>query len=292
MSHLQRLALDAVPGRVSVWFGPVGGPPTFSRLPDEPHYAASLMKVPLLVAVADQDLDREVRVENAFRCAVGDGRYGLAPDHDPDRAVWGRLGGRAPLRWLAERMITQSSNLAANLLLREVGLPAANAVWRAAGARVSRIERGLGDDAAREAGRTNIVSAADLAALLGLVVRTASTRPARTVPATGATGPAPAALFGRDDPVLGPLLRQQRTEDLAAGLPPGTVVAHKNGWIRGVRHAAGVVFPADAAPFVLAVCATTPWAVNDPGDDACALVRDVARAAWADRESHGDTART
>jgi beta-lactamase class A len=279
MGHLAQLALDDVPGTISVWFGPAGGPATFTRLADEPHYAASLMKVPLLVALAaGHDLDRQVRVDNVFPSALGSaGPYGLDPTHDQDDQVWARLGDTARLGWLAERMIVVSANLAANLVLREVGLAAANDIWRAAGARVSRIERGLGDDEAREAGLTNTVSAADLAALLGLVASEA-----RAVPTVG---PSDVAAM-TTDPVLGPLLRQERTEDLAAGLPPGTVVAHKNGWIRGIRHAAGMVFPTDAPPFVLAVCTTTPLAVNVAGDDSCQLIRTVAQAAWADRNGH------
>jgi beta-lactamase class A len=76
---------------------------------------------------------------------------------------------------------------------------------------------------------------------------------------------------------------QELGDDFAAGLPPGTRMAMKNGWIMGIRHAAGVVFPDDAPPFVLAVCATTPWARNRTDDDACELIAAIARAAWSAR---------
>ncbi|MCI0688709.1 MAG: class A beta-lactamase-related serine hydrolase, partial [Sporichthyaceae bacterium] len=61
-----------------------------------------------------------------------------------------------------------------------------------------------------------------------------------------------------------------------------TRVAHKNGWVSGLRHSAGVVFPDDAEPFVLAVCMTTPLATGDHDDAACQLVARIAAAAWAD----------
>ena len=83
--------------------------------------------------------------------------------------------------------------------------------------------------------------------------------------------------------MLATLRAQQRTEDLAAGLPPGTPVALKNGWIMGARHAAGVVYPPGEPPYLLAVCMSTPWAVNRHDDDACQLVARVSAAAWADR---------
>jgi beta-lactamase class A len=265
MRHLRRLTWDAIPGTVSVWCGPVDGPAAFTRAEQEAHYAASMMKVPVLAALHRTGFDPAelVAVHNEFVSASPQhGRYGLNPKHDEDEVVWRRLGETAPLGWLAERMITRSSNLAANLVLERVGLEQVATVWRLVGARVSRVGRGIGDVAAADGGITNEVSAADLAALFRAIT-------------TGRLGPTEA--------MLATLLAQERSEDLAAGLPPGTRVAHKNGWIKGVRHAAGVVFPDDAPPFVLAACATTPLAVNRPGDEACRLIRTVAAAAWQDR---------
>jgi beta-lactamase class A len=217
------------------------------------------VKLPILLALFRYaDPDRKVRIVNEFPSAVaGAGPYGLTRRHDADDEVWRRLGTTATLRWLADRMITRSANLAANLVLAHVGIEAADAVWRDVGATVSRVRRGIGDSIAEEAGLTNTVSAVDVSRLLA----------------------------GATESELAPLLAQERTEDLAAGLPPGTRVAHKNGWVRGLRHAAGLVFPDDAPPFVLAVCTTTPLAVNEPDDEACRLIRTVATAAWADR--HG-----
>jgi beta-lactamase class A len=85
--------------------------------------------------------------------------------------------------------------------------------------------------------------------------------------------------------MLDTLLGQECVEDLAAGLPPGTRIAHKNGWIPGVRHGAGVVFPADAPPYAIAVCTSTPLAVNEQNAAACQLVARIAAASWADRHT-------
>src|SRR5262249_30551992 len=76
---------------------------------------------------------------------------------------------------------------------------------------------------------------------------------------------------------------QEHIEDLAAGLPVGTPVALKNGWIMGVRHAAGIVYPPGEAPYVLAVCTSTPLAINEQGDEACQLVARISAAALAAR---------
>jgi beta-lactamase class A len=266
--------LDAVPGLVSAWVGRPGRPPAYAREEDRTHYAASTMKLSVLAGLhrradaGEVDLDRPVPVRSEFTSVGPAGTpFSCRRDHDNDDEVWQRIGGSAPLRWLAGRMIVRSSNLAANLVLGHVGLAAVADVWRAVGARHSVTGRGIEDAAAAAAGISNLVTAADLAALLGALAD-----------GTLASPTACAAMRAT-------LLAQECVEDLAAGLPPGTAVAHKNGWINGVRHAAGLVLPADAPPYLVVVCATTPLAVNRPGDEACRLVARVAAASWAARFS-------
>ena len=134
--------VGAVPGLVSVWLGHPGGPPAFAHNADEAHYAASLMKLPLFAAA--RGLDTPVTVHNSFSSAApGAGRFGCGRRYDSDPTVWGRLDETVGLSWLSERMITHSSNLAANLVLETVGVEAANAVWRGIGAGASTIQRGI-----------------------------------------------------------------------------------------------------------------------------------------------------
>jgi len=284
MSHLEALRtdLDAVPGTVSVWCGRPGATAAaFARAADATHYAASTMKAAVLAALHRAaeagvlDLDREAPVHNEFEsAAAGAPRFGCSQSYDNDDAVWARVGATATLRWLAERMIVRSSNLATNLILAHVGTAAVADVWDTIGGRHSVVRRGIEDSAGAEAGITNLVTAADLAALLGAI-------------ALGAKAPGPLASTASCRAMLDTLLAQEHLEDLAAGLPPGTRVAHKNGWIPGIRHGAGVVFPDDAPPFVIVVCLTTPLAVNEQDDEACQLVARIASAAWSDRHAIG-----
>ncbi len=277
--------LDRVSGTVSAHVGRPGAAPAWTRHPDTTHYAASTMKVAVLVALhraaesGRLDLDRPVPVRNEFDSArPGAPRFSCARHYDNDDAVWERVGGTAPLRWLAERMIVRSSNLATNLVIDLVGLPAVADVWASAGARHSVTGRGIEDFAARDAGITNLVTAGDLAALLGGL-------------ALGADRPGPLAGPRSCAAMLDTLVAQEHREDLAAGLPGGTRIAHKNGWVRGVRHGAGVVYPDDAPPYVIAVCTTTDLADGGAGgedvDDACLLIADVSRAAWNARHDLG-----
>jgi beta-lactamase class A len=261
-------------GAVSVWAGPVGGPPVFTRDPDVAHYAASTTKVAVMAALHRAaeagllGLDDEVLVRNEFQSVLPTGgTFANDLDDDSDGAVIARIGARATLRWLCDRMIVKSSNLATNLVLTAVrdaaGPEAVNEVWRSVGATHSRTDRFIEDGPARSAGITNEVTAADLAALFSAIA--------------GGTAASAASCKA----MMRTLLAQEIRDDLPAGLPPGTPVACKNGWITGVRHGAGVVMPSGEPPFVLVVCTTTGLAEAD----GAALVARVAEAAWRDRKA-------
>jgi beta-lactamase class A len=245
--------LDAIRGTISIWQGPVGGPPTLVRHPDATHYAASTMKLAVLVALfraaerGDVDLGSEVVVRNEFTSVLpGGGEFAIDFEDDNDPLM--RLGEVVTLRWLAERMIVRSSNIATNVLIGIVGTDAVNRVWRDVGATHSVTGRGIEDAAAREAGISNLVTAADLAALVSAI----------------ALGTAARAESCAE--MMRILEAQEYRDDLPRGLPPGTRVACKNGWVTGVRHCAAVVFPAGAPAYTLVVCSTTDLGEADGAD--------------------------
>jgi beta-lactamase class A len=326
--------LAAFPALVSVWCGQVGttpaptvdidtsrpidvarpvdtaGPadaatpsPAYVRLADARHYAASMMKVPVLAAMYRMDdagaldLDEPVPVVNDFASAhAGAPNFAMDPAYDQDDAVWARLGGDATLRWLGRRMIVRSSNLATNLVLTYVGVGEVAEVLRQVGMGESRVERGIADTAGRMAGFDNLTSARDLAALFVAIARGADAsgppggathRPGgnRSPIASGQPGAAesPVATPPSCREMIEVLCGQEHRDDIVAGLPSGTQVALKNGWVTDVRHATGVVFPDDAPPYVLAICTTSGYARSDYDRKARKLIARIAAASWADR---------
>jgi beta-lactamase class A len=235
---------------VSVWCGPVGGPPGYARHEHRTHYAASTMKVAVLAALyaSGLDLDTPVEVTHRFRSALpGGGAFVMPPEPG--------IAGTMTVRALAELMIVRSSNLATNLVLDRVGIAAADAVWRTVGARYARIRRGIEDVPARAAGITNEVTAADLALLLDAIAR----EKLPGSPAMRAT-----------------MERTGHRDDIAAGLPAGTRLAHKSGWVTGIRHGAAIVYPRARPAYLLVVCTTT----HLPDAAACRLVARIAAASW------------
>lgn len=271
-SPLDQVA-DGLPseGVFSVWAGSVSGDAWLSHRSNEIHYAASTMKLALVLAAfreADDgrlDLDATIPVHNDFRSAHDGTPFGIDQSDDSDPEPWRMLGDEVSLRWLAYRAIVRSSNLATNLLLDAVGVEPVNRLLDRLGCVDSRVERKIEDTAARLAGISNVVTAADLATQLVALHRGA----ALSAESTGE--------------VLSILLAQQINDAIPTGVPGGTRVAHKSGWVDGIAHDAGIVFPPGSAPFVFAMCTTSPLTE----DDANRLIAHTAGLVWRHAEAAG-----
>jgi beta-lactamase class A len=225
-------------------------------------HAASTMKIPVMIQLfRDRDagllsLDDSIIVTNTFRSIVDSSPYQLSVTDDSDSSLYKRVGRRAPIRELIELMETVSSNLATNLLITTVDAKRANATAHALGADSILVLRGVEDGKAYQAGLNNTTTARDLGMLLAAI----------------ANGTAAAAASCRD--MLAILGRQQFNEGIPAGLPAGTRVYHKTGWIgQVVYHDAAFVEPVGRGRYVLVVL--TGKIVKD--EDSHALVRDISR---------------
>jgi beta-lactamase class A len=227
-------------------------------------HAASTMKVPVMleyfrgIDAGRYGGDQTVVLENHFASIVDGSDYALDPGEDSDSTLYGHVGGAVAVRELVERMITRSSNLATNAVIALVGAERTQATARSLGASTINVRRGVEDDQAFAKGLNNTTSARDLGVLLEAIAegRAASDSSTRAM--------------------LAILEAQEFNDEIPAGLPPGTRVAHKTGQITAVLHDAAVVFPAAAEPFVLVVLTA-----GIPDEKiARALIRDVASAAW------------
>ncbi len=225
-------------------------------------HAASTMKIPVMIQLfRDRDagllsLDDSITVTNTFRSIVDSSPYLLDVTDDSDSSLYKRLGQRASIRELIDLMETVSSNLATNLLIAKVDAKRANATAHALGADSILVLRGVEDGKAYRAGLNNTTTARDLGMLLAAV----------------ANGKAASAQSCRE--MLNILGRQQFNEGIPAGLPTGTRVYHKTGWIgQVVYHDAALVEPAGHGRYVLVVL--TGGIQKDA--DSYALVRDLSR---------------
>src|SRR6266704_1320490 len=193
-------------------------------------HAASTMKIPVMIQLfRDRDagllsLDDSITITNTFQSIVDSSPYQLDVTDDSDSSLYERLGQRAPIRELIELMETVSSNLATNLLITKVDAKSANATAHALGADSILVLRGVEDGKAYLAVHDTATTARDLGVLLAAIANGMAASPASC----------------RE--MLAILGRQHFTEGIPAGLPPGTRVYHKTGWIgQVVYHDAAVV---------------------------------------------------
>ncbi|WP_370618086.1 serine hydrolase [Mumia qirimensis] len=229
----------------------------------EVFYAASTIKLaPLVAAVrliesGDLTLDTPLISRDTFTSQVPDApEYRLVPD-DVDHGM-APAGEPMPLGDVLERMIIVSSNEATNMVIERVGLDAIATVLSDAGAHDSRMHRQYGDQAAADAyGASNLVTAADLTALMAAIVSGQLAGPEST-------------RFMTD------LLARQTDPLIAAEMPDGVVWGSKSGSVDAIRHDVAFLGAPGAGSVVMAVCTR-----GYPDEDANEAVRALGAMAIA-----------
>ena len=227
---------------VGLYYRSLAGPDSLLIGANLRFHAASTMKVPVMIQIfRDADagllrLDDSLTVHTAFPSLVPAEAFIVGKEDDSDSTLYESVGRNRSVRELLELMITRSSNLATNILIERVGAVRAQASARALGAWSIQVLRGVEDGQAYRAGLNNTTTARDLGVLLIAIVQgRAASRPSC-------------------DSMLAILGRQEFNEGIPVGVPPGTRVAHKTGWIgEVVYHDAAVVYPARGGPYVLTV---------------------------------------
>lgn len=226
----------------------------------EPFEAASVIKMPILVAALRAVERGELRLDDPVRV--------------PRDAVVGGSGvlrelsslDRLSLRDLLTLMIVISDNMATNIVIDELGgVGPVNAMLDELGLRDTRLGRKLMDLAARARGELNVLTADDVAALFTALVRGELLAEAQTREA------------------LDVLSRQQVRDRLPLHLPADVRVAHKTGELGGLRHDAGVLYlgPAGDHPVVAVVLterfADVPHTDVGTGGTAAAVAAEAGR---------------
>lgn len=259
----QRIA--ATPGAVvGIYYKSLASGELMTVAPDSSFHAASTMKVPVMIEFFRQvergglSAQQPVLLVNQFTSIVDGSPFSVAPLDDSDSTMYLRVGDRVPARELVERMIVRSSNLATNAVIALVGAQHADSTAHGLGARNIRVLRGVEDGKAFQKGMNNTTTARDLGMLLEAIQK-------RT-----------AASARSCDTMLAILSRQEFNDEIPAGLPPGTRVAHKTGSITAVLHDAALVYPTGHSPYVLVVLTR-----NIPDERiARTLIADISRLVY------------
>jgi len=203
-------------------------------------HSASTMKTPVMIEAYKQaasgklSLDSEIEVYNRF-VSIADRKvvYSLNPAEDAEQGLYALVGQKTSWRDLIYRMVTESSNLATNILIDQLGAKNIMATLKSAGAEGVQVLRGVEDIPAYEKGMNNTVTADGLATFFAALAT---------------------EKFGNkyDTGEMLNVLSDQRHRDIIPGRLPNTVtVAHKTGWITGINHDSGIVILPDGRKYVL-----------------------------------------
>ncbi len=248
---------------VAVAFRTLDGRTELLLDPDKVFHAASTMKVPVMIELFRQaqagqlSLDDPLPIRNEFHSIVDGSVYQLDVSDDSDADVYKAVGKSLSLRALCEAMITVSSNFAANLLIERLGVENIRQTVTRLGADGMQVLRGVEDDKAFQKGLNNTTTARGLLILMEKIAN------GQAVDKTA------------DAEMLSILERQHFNNAIPAGLPKGTVVAHKTGNITKIHHDAAVVF--GPRPYVLVVLVR---GLADEGHSA-ELIASISREVWA-----------
>ena len=206
---------------------------------NEEFHAASTMKTPVMIEAFKKNhegiisLDDYIEIKNEFKSIVDGSLFKLSSFDDSDKKTYEKIGSYLSLRELIYDMITISSNLATNLVIDYIGHEDINKTMRDLGAKNINVLRGVEDIKAFNEGLSNTTTALDLLKIydnlaLGKVIN-----------------------ISLSEEMVDILKKQKYDDIIPKYLPKSIEVAHKDGWINGVRHDSGIVFLDDNTKYVL-----------------------------------------
>ncbi|NQV16245.1 serine hydrolase [bacterium] len=212
-------------------------------------HAASTMKTPLmfqLFKMRDQgiiNLATKIRVRNQFTSIVDGSLFSLPITSEEDEIIYPYLNQYLSYSELIEKMITYSSNLATNILIEHASADSISKTMNQIEASGVLITRGVEDLKAFRIGLNNMTSAYGMMKVMEAVYQS------------------DLVADSSHQEMLEILKRQHYNGMIPAGLPENMEIAHKTGSITRIAHDAALVFPDDAAPFVLVIL-TRGWDDN------------------------------
>lgn len=205
----------------------------------ETFHAASTMKTPVMIEVFKQaaagkfSMTDSLTVYNEFKSIVDNSKFSLPANTDSEGDLYGRIGSKMTWHDMVFRMITESSNLATNILIDQVGAKNVMKTMRAMGAHEIQVLRGVEDSKAFERGMNNTTTAYDLMLIFkhlaeGTAVNRVSSKAMVKI-----------------------LKAQQFNDGIPGQLPKDVVVAHKTGAIAGIYHDCGIVYLPNGRAYAL-----------------------------------------
>ncbi len=260
MSRLERevrhaLAREVPEAAASVWLARTDGREVLVLDADRKLPAASTIKILLLVEGYAQEAEGAFRWEDSVTFLEED-RVGGAGSmqHEKPGSTW-------TYRQLARRMISESDNVASNLILKRLGMKSVNRRAERLGLEVTRFSRLFMDLDAQREGRENWTTARELGQLARAIFRKEILTPEAC-----------------EEMIA--VLEHTGRRRIAEGVPKGIAVGHKGGTLPGLCHDVGWV-AVPGQPYILSIFLDNVYESRRPGEDrGIAAIEAVARAVW------------
>ncbi|GBQ05715.1 beta-lactamase [Acetobacter malorum DSM 14337] len=241
LAQIMAKTVSKQPGHFAVYAARSGQAPDVCLNCDDLINAASTMKLFVLdtayEAFTKGTLHPEdtIVVHNHFHSLVGKGSFALEQKEDSYDPLYAQAGKPVPVSELLRVMIQYSSNLATNLMIEKLGVLPIRSVVKAQGLIGIVFGRMIEDFDANDQGIRNQVSARGLGDFLqkldsGKIVGKAQSQSMIQI-----------------------MLGQKFNDIIPPGLPASTPVAHKTGWVDGVRNDAAIVTLPDGKRYILVV---------------------------------------
>lgn len=206
---------------------------------NEIFHAASTMKTPVMIELfkkkynGEVSFDDSLQIKNEFKSIVDGSKFELSSFDDSDENIYKNLGEYISIRELIFDMITKSSNFGTNLLIDYIDVKDVNKTMRDIGAENINVLRGVGDLKAFDKGLNNTTSAKDLLVIYEKLAMGSFINPSIS------------------NEMVEILKNQVYKDIIPKYLPKNIEVAHKTGWISGVRHDSGIVFLENGEKYIL-----------------------------------------
>jgi len=240
-------------GVAGFWVSPVEGGSRYGVRGDEAFFAASVIKVPVMISVYRKIEAGELRKTDRIATTREDYAEGAG------NMQWEPAGTEHTVGELLWLMMVESDNVATNVLVRTVGgSGAVNEAARSLGADATVLRRKVSQERAAVPSLDNQTTPRDTTTLVRAIAQKKAASPASC------------------EEMLD-LMRQNNKEWwLEGGVPPGTKVANKGGWLSAVYDDAGVVF-FGREPYVISVFSQYGPRGLAAGNG---VVKDVSRAVF------------
>ncbi len=206
---------------------------------NEVFHTASTMKTPVMAEIFHQidsgilSLNDTILVKNDFTSIVDGSHFSIDLKSDSGLRINKLIGEYTTIYNLIEDMITNSSNLATNILIEKVSAQNVNNLMRSIGAQNINILRGVEDTKAFENGMSNTTTSLDMLKIYEAIYFNKIAKKESC------------------DIMIDILKKQNHNNVIPKYLPKSVKVAHKTGTIEKVVHDCGIVYPENGKNYIL-----------------------------------------